>query len=101
MEKMEGGLGDTRTLYAAFMAVRRHRRRTFRPLQSSDALQIDWSVQNGFRLYRRGPGSVRAIRRLRRPAAAGVIMVVTILYVIGGVGVIAYMLAALLRPEKF
>jgi phage shock protein PspC (stress-responsive transcriptional regulator) len=30
-----------------------------------------------------------------------VIMVVTILYVIGGVGVIAYMLAALLRPEKF
>jgi K+-transporting ATPase KdpF subunit len=30
-----------------------------------------------------------------------VIMVVTVLYIAGGVGILAYMLAALLRPEKF
>src|SRR5579859_1724132 len=44
---------------------------------------------------------VRGLRPLRRAAEARVTMLVVVLYVAGAVVVTVYMLAALLRPDKF
>jgi hypothetical protein len=41
------------------------------------------------------------LRRLRRPSEARIAMLMILLYAAGGVGIAIYMIAALLRPEKF
>jgi hypothetical protein len=56
---------------------------------------------HGLRLHRHRRGDVRPLRHLRRPAAAGLTMVVAVIYIVATVGVTIYMLAALLRPEDF
>lgn len=42
-----------------------------------------------------------ALRGLRRPAQAGLTVLMLLLYGAGGVAIAVYMVAALLRPEKF
>ena len=52
------------------------------------------------RRARAGPGS--RLDRLRRPLEAALdVMIVALLYAAGAIGVSAYMLVALLRPDKF
>jgi K+-transporting ATPase KdpF subunit len=50
-----------------------------------------------------GGGSRRPpdLRRLRHPAEARLTMLMILLYAAGGVAIAIYMVAALLRPEKF
>jgi hypothetical protein len=44
---------------------------------------------------------LRRIRRLRAVPEAGLTMIVDLIYVIAALGVAVYMVAALLRPDKF
>jgi K+-transporting ATPase KdpF subunit len=49
-----------------------------------------------------GAGGVRALRSLRRLAAQGLTaMLVTLLYAAAAIGLAGYMIAALIRPDKF
>jgi hypothetical protein len=48
-----------------------------------------------------GDRRLPAVRGLRRAAAARLTMLTILLYGAGGVAIAVYMLAALIRPEKF
>jgi hypothetical protein len=48
-----------------------------------------------------GRGGASAVRRLRRAAEAGLTMLMILLYGAGAVAIAAYMVAALVFPEKF
>jgi hypothetical protein len=63
--------------------------------------QIKRSRHDGSRVSGGRRRAIRGLRRLRHPAAAGLTMVLTVLYVAGAVVITAYMLVALLRPDKF
>lgn len=63
--------------------------------------QIKRSRHDGLHLSGRRRRLVRGVRRLRHPTAASLTMVLTVLYVAGAVVITAYMLVALLRPDKF
>jgi hypothetical protein len=60
-----------------------------------------FGVFNGYRLYRRWPRNFRRLWPVRHSAQARLIMIVSVLYVAGAVGITVYMLVALLRPDKF
>ena len=49
----------------------------------------------------RGRGRFPGLRRLRRPAEASLTMLMILLYGAGAVAIAAYMVAALVFPEKF
>jgi hypothetical protein len=59
------------------------------------------SCFHGSHLCCDGRGDVRPVRHLRPPPAAGLTMVVAVIYIVATVAVTIYMLAALLRPEDF
>jgi fucose permease len=76
------------------------------PLRASQVLSVTVSALSGEsrvrpdlsgRRNRRAPD----LRRLRRPAEARLTMLMILLYAAGGVAIAVYMVAALLRPEKF
>jgi hypothetical protein len=56
---------------------------------------------DGLCLYRSRRGHVRPVRPVCSPFEARLIMIVAVIYIAAAVGVAVYMLAALLRPEKF
>jgi K+-transporting ATPase KdpF subunit len=66
-------------------------------------VQSDWSKADGRHpLSRAGRGSVRALWRLCVAAAQGLTtMALTFLYATAALGLAVYMVAALLRPDRF
>jgi len=76
------------------------------PLRRSQVLSVTVSTLVGESrvrpdLHRRGSCRAPAVRRLRRAAEARLTMLMILLYAAGGVAIAVYMVAALLRPEKF
>jgi hypothetical protein len=56
---------------------------------------------DGRRLHRRRHSDLRCVRPLRRFLEAGLTMVVGLIYAVAALGIAVYMVAALLRPDKF
>jgi hypothetical protein len=87
--------------YVLFMAASSHRLGAFRPGAVRLPLANQGSRHAGFRVCGGWSRPVRGLRALRRSVEARLKMLVTVLYVAGAVVVTVYMLAALLRPDKF
>jgi hypothetical protein len=58
-------------------------------------------LDDGHRLHRRRHSDLRRVRPLRRFPEAGLTMIVGLIYAAAALGVAVYMVAALLRPDKF
>jgi hypothetical protein len=77
------------------------------PLRPSDVPNVTrfdpLEGENRVRSHLLSRGSRRApgLRRLRRAAEARLTMLMILLYAAGGMGIAIYMVAALLRPDKF
>ncbi len=71
------------------------------PLQLGFGSRSNGAVHDGSRLCGGRRRAFRGVRPLCRAVEARLTMLVTVLYVAGAVAVTVYMLAALLRPDKF
>jgi hypothetical protein len=63
--------------------------------------QVHSELSHGFHLHWPWRRAVRGLRALRPLAEARLTVAIAILYGVGAVAIGAYMLAAMLRPEKF
>jgi hypothetical protein len=87
-------------LYVSFIRGSSNRRRAFTASTAKISIR-EIGVFDGYRLHCRWPRHFCRLRPLRHFAQARLIMIVSILYVVGAIGITVYMLVALLRPDKF
>jgi len=68
---------------------------------SIEALGQRRGATHGYRLHCLGRRDLRGVRPLCRPLEAHLTMIVSLIYAAGAIVITLYMLAALLRPDKF